>query len=84
MLLDWGELFSKYVAANREKIERSKMVKIVTDIRECTLVVKRLTCAVPGHHILETQMMLLNEIDVKGRYKQNSVISFRKKSENSP
>ncbi len=46
LTLNWEELFMKYLLENREKIARSKMLKIVTEVRECTIIVKRLRCAV--------------------------------------
>lgn len=46
LTLNWEELFMKYLLENKEKIARSKMLKIVTEVRECTIIVKRLRCAV--------------------------------------
>ena len=39
--LKWAELFEEYVVANREKLSASAMMKIATQYKDCSIVVKK-------------------------------------------
>ena len=61
LVVEWREIFKESVEPQREKLQRTKLVKIETNFEGLMLIIKQLNCLTPGYSILLVQLVMSSE-----------------------